>query len=181
MTAFDSFMKFIWRPENDGERIDSAYGEQFITVKGVTSITWHDAQLHKIISNAIKLQDATDAELQLIIKWCCWDRCYGGQFSDAGLPGIALVLANMAMVAGSHAAIRILQHLLLVVNVDGSLGPKTFASTLSAAHSGRAMIGELTEAYITYFTALDKAALFLHGWTRRARDCEKLAHSMLIL
>jgi lysozyme family protein len=171
--AFQRFLAFVWRPENDGKRAGAAPGETFQTVRGVTADKWAEAVAHKIVPAGVPLSVATDAELMGVLRWGCWDPVWGNQLTKGGAPGLALVLANMAMVAGNAAAVRPLQALLPGLVVDGMMGPQTAARAVVAVKVERAdLIGDLTDSYIDHFRTRLRASEFLAGWTRRARDAE---------
>lgn len=179
ITPFDVFLEFVWRPENDGKHLDAALGETFATVRGVTAKTWNDAAFARIVPSTVPIMDATNDQLIKVLRWCCWQRCWCDNLVSGGAPGIAVVVANMAMVAGSGAAVRELQRLLpREIIVDGVMGPHTASSIISTNHIEHDLTKKLTDAYISYFSTLKHAPEFLRGWTRRARECEDVAHTL---
>ena len=174
--AFFRFLTFVWRPENDGRRAGAAPGEAFQTVRGVTADKWAEAIAHNVVPAGVPLSVATDDELTAVLRWGCWDPVWGNQLAKGGAPGLALVLANMAMVAGNAAAVRPLQALLPGLDVDGVMGPKTAARAVVAVKAeGRDLLGDLTDAYVEHFRTRPRASEFLAGWARRARDAEMVA------
>lgn len=167
--AWQTFLATAWRPDFDGSASDDAPGEpRGNTHWGVIRPTWKMAMAHDVVVSDHNFDTAPQSDFGLVLRAVCWWPVRGDQLSSAGAPGVAIVLANMAMEAGAYRAVMLLQRTLGHLVVDGTMGPATFAATINAIAAGSDMIGELTKADEAFFASLPKAPMFLHGWTRRA-------------
>ena len=176
--AWQTFLSTVWRPDFDGTRHDAAPGETFNTVKGVTEGTWQTAQNAGVVSSSTALDDSTDNQLAAVIRWACWRPLWCDQLAKGGAPGVAIVLANMAMAAGAYEAVTLLQRTLGDVDVDGAMGPHTCVATIGAMHNRPDLIHDLTVADEAFFHALaqnPRYAKFEGGWDRRAEVFEAVA------
>lgn len=167
--AWERFLATAWRPGFDGSASDDAPGEsRGNTHWGVIRSTWKTAMAHNAVVSDHNFDTAPQSDFGIVLRVACWRPVWGDQLSSIGAPGVAIVLANMAMAAGAHQSVMLLQRTLGALVVDGAMGPATYAATIGAVYTGRDMIGELTRADEAFFASLTKAPMFLHGWTRRA-------------
>lgn len=171
---FQTFLDFIWRPENDGQPFhttpgdpggDTAWGVTFDTF-----VAWRLLQ-HRPRPLPRDLLHATQAELAAIYRVLFWNGVNG----DALASGVDVAVANMGCGCGPKRAAELLQQVLGFAGdaVDGVVGPMT----LDAAARWHA--AELIEAYAArdeeYYASLPTWRLFGRGWDRRAEDCKALA------
>lgn len=177
---FKTFLDFVWRPDNDGQRSDAAPGETFTTVMGVTDMTWEGAQKAGIVPSDVQLTDSTNDQLAAVLKWACWTIPGAGKLAADGLPGLAVVVANMAMAAGPGTSVRLLQQTVgRGLIADGRFGPHTEATVKQVATQPDIdLIGAFTRTCLTYYASLANAAMFLRGWSRRAEQCEEFARTL---
>ena len=180
--AFRSFLSFAWRPENDGRDEDRAEGETFNTRWGVIDATWEGAQNAGVVPNDVELVDATIDQLATVLKWESWDRVRGDALTAVGFGPVAIMLGDMAMVAGAGGAAKALQRCINrelgdgTVVVDGAFGPATYAATLKLCAKGMPhAVAALAQADDEYYASCRQASRFLHGWERRVADCEKFS------
>ena len=167
--AWQTFLATAWRPDFDGSASDDAPGEpRGNTHWGVIRPTWQTAMAHNVVVSDQNFDTAPKPDFGVVLRAVCWRSVWGDQISSAGAPGVAIVLANMAMAAGAYRAVMLLQRTLGGLVVDGAMGPATCGATIGAVYAGRDMIGDLTRADEAFFASLPKAPMFLHGWTRRA-------------
>lgn len=171
--AWDAALAFVWRPENDGADNNGAPGEAFITRWGITQSTWEHAQDEGIVPDDVDLTQAIKSEFATILRVLYWNVCECDRMSAAGAKGAALMVFNMAMVAGVGRAARLLQRV-VGVTADGQIGPQTLAAVV--AHSDhQALILALEKADDIFFSECAQAGRFLRGWTRRVADARVAA------
>ena len=172
-TAWDAALAFVWRPENDGIDYDRAPGEAFLTRWGITEATWETAQDEGIVPDGVTLATATKDELAGILRAMYWNVCSCDRLAGGGARGVALMVFNIAMVAGVGRAARLLQRVVGVTE-DGRIGPLTVSAVLS--HSDHLdLIDQLTRADDEFFASCKQAGRFLRGWVRRVADAQKAA------
>ena len=170
--AFRAFLRTAWRPDFDGARQDSAPGETFETVKGITAMTWQAAQDRGIVPSGVTLGQSTDDQLTDVLFWACWTLPGCQRIEAFGRPDLAIVVASEAMAAGWPEAMELVQGL-AGVKADHMWGNATQdAVQRMCADKGRDLVGEYTRASILLFQKIagNKAALAhnLTGWTRRS-------------
>ena len=171
-TAWDAALAFVWRPENDGADNNSAPGEQFLTRWGVVEATWEHARDEGIVPD-VDLSQATKDDLATVLRTLFWNVCSCDRMAGGGARGVALMVFNMAMVAGPGRAARLLQRLIGATE-DGQIGPLTVSAMLS--HTNHLdLIDKLAVADEAFFASLAQAGRFLKGWDRRAEDAKKAA------
>ena len=170
--AFTAAANFIWAPSNDGSRNDSAPGETFNTVLGITQMTWDGAVSRGIVTGA--LEDATREQCLAIYRAEYWNA-----LSCDSLPGgVAIVLFNDSVLTGSGHVARLLQRVVGTPQ-DGVIGPATLTAATATWHKD-ALIDALIKADETYLAALRNAPQFINGWDRREEACRALAHSFTV-
>lgn len=180
--TFATFLATAWRPEFDGSAADDAPGEpRGNTHWGVVRDTWNSAMHRGCVVSDPNFSTAPQSDFATVIRWTCWTPLWCNQLCAGGSPGVAIVLANMAMAAGSPAAVRILQRV-LGVREDGVMGPHTTAAAVASVHRGMDLIGQLTDADEAWFDALianrPEFRQFRAGWLRRAEVFEEVARSV---
>lgn len=172
-TAWDAALAFVWRPENDGADNNSAPGETFLTRWGVTEDTWGYAQDEGVVPGNTELRHASQDQLATVLRTLFWNVCSCDRMAGGGARGVALMVFNMAMVAGPGRAARLLQRLIGATE-DGQIGPLTVSAMLS--HTNHLdLIDKLAVADEAFFASLEQAGRFLKGWDRRAEDAKKAA------
>lgn len=172
MTPWETALAFVWRPENDGADNNSAPGEHFLTRWGVIDATWEHARDEGVVPD-VDLSKATKEDLGNVLRVLFWNVCACDRMAAAGLNGIALMVFNMAMVAGVGRSAKLLQRLLSVTQ-DGVIGGQTLAAAASHADHD-ALIRALEKADDTFFASLAQAGRFYKGWSRRAADARVAA------
>lgn len=169
--AWSDALAFVWRPENDGQGFHlDPHDPGLGTNKGVIQATWAAAVAQGLVAGALAY--ASDDDLANILFVDFWQRLGCDEMS----PGVALVVFNMGMVAGTGRAGRILQRA-VGAKEDGIVGRETQAAT--AVQWAPGLITRLTTADETFFAGLDTAKYFLPGWTRRAEDAKVAAWKLL--
>lgn len=160
---------FVERPENDGQSDHTDAGDSGgETNRGVTHETWQDAQRRGIVPANVMLAQATDAQLESVLKAGFWDACR----CDELPAGVDLAVFNPAVVCGPRRGIELLQAA-AGVPVDGAFGPVTMAAVLRSNPAG--LICTLTLREEDFYALCPTAPTNLHGWDRRATDCRSLA------
>ena len=171
-TAWNASLAFVWRPDFDGVDNDSAPGEKFLTRWGVIEATWEHAQDEGIVPDEVTLAQATKDQLATILRSLYWNVCSCDRLAGGGARGVALMVFNMAMVAGVGRAARLLQRIVGQTE-DGQIGPLTVSAVLS--HTDHLdLINKLCAADETFFSECAQAGRFLKGWDRRT-DAAKAA------
>lgn len=166
-TSWPAARDFVWRPENDGQRVHVDAGDPGgETNMGVTAATWAAAVAHGYVTGA--LADATNAQLETVLRVLFWNVIKG----DSLPKGDDLALFNFAMMAGTGRAAKVLQ-VLVGVTPDMVIGPQTLQAVWG--QKPNALIAALTDRVESYFAACADAPQFLRGWDRRAADCRALA------
>ena len=108
--AWQRFLDTAWRPDFDGSASDDAAGEpRGNTHWGVIRATWATALTNGVVVSNPNFDTAPQDDFGLVLRWACWRLIWGDQLSSAGGAGVAIVLANMAMTAGAHQAVMLLQ------------------------------------------------------------------------
>lgn len=177
--AFQAFLATAWLPSFDGSAADDAAGEpRGNTHYGVVRATWDGAIARGAAVSDPNFDTAPKADFGIVLRIVCWDAINGDRLTTGGAGGVAVVLAAMAMAAGSDAATRLLQRLLPPLAVDGVMGPMTTALTVTGVQAGRNMVDELTTADEAFFASLANAPLYLHGWDRRAEAFAAVARAL---
>jgi lysozyme family protein len=166
---FQSALDFIWQPQNDGHRNDSAPGENFATVYGVTQPVWDRACEEGLVTGDIATADL--AECTAIYHSFYWNAA-GCQLLPAG---IDLMVFNDAVLCGTGHGSRLLQRV-VGAKQDGAVGPKTLA--LVQRMNTKEVIDQIASGDEAYFASLRNAPRFLNGWTRREKDAQALAYRL---
>ena len=171
MTAanFQAAITFIWASNRDGSRNDSAPGETFLTVKGITQQTWDYAVAQCIVAGS--LGDATDDQLRAVYRALFW-----APMHCSSLPsGVDLLMfANGCLMGTGHEA-RQLQHVVGTTQ-DGMIGPLTIAATMKLG--AKATIDGLIAADLAYLMTTRMWSVFQHGWTTRLNDTKVAAYQL---
>ena len=166
---FQAAMDFIWAPDRDGAKNDSAPGEQFATAYGVTQMTWDSAVADGIVSGA--LADATKDQCEAIYRVRYWNALHASSLQD----GVDLMMFNSAVLAGAGHAAKLLQRI-VGAEQDGAIGPDTLRHANS--FGVKALIDAIADGDEAFFASLANAPLFLRGWTRREEAARQLAYKM---
>lgn len=162
-------MDFIWQPNNDGHKDDSAPGEKFHTSFGVTDMTWNAAVTDGIVSGS--LRTATKDQFLAIYRARYWN-----SLNCSSLPGgVDLMAFNDAVLCGPGHASRLIQRI-VGAKQDGAIGPMTLRA--SGVFGVRALIDAIADGDIQYFMSLHNAPMFLKGWTRRTQECRTIAYRL---
>ena len=164
-------LAFVWRPENDGERLHTDAGDSGgATNRGVTHVTWDTAVEQGLVSGS--LVNATDDQLGRILHVMFWNAVRGDELAT----GVDLAVFNLAMVAGSGRAAFILQGI-VGADQDYQIGGLTVAA--SRRFNPEYLIERFTDQEEAFYAHLDNAWRFGNGWKRRAEDC-RIASCALI-
>ncbi|MDE2470065.1 MAG: hypothetical protein KGL35_15300 [Bradyrhizobium sp.] len=167
--AWRTFLSTAWRPDFDGSAADDAAGEgRGNTHWGVVRATWAAEVARGCPVLDQDFDTASQNDFGMVLRWACWRPLWCNQIALGGAPGAAIVLGNMAMVAGAREAVLLLQRMLGSVDSDGVMGPITCAAVIFAMQGRPDLIGDLTRADEAFFASLPTAPEFLAGWTRRA-------------
>lgn len=164
--AFDAAMNFIMDGSRDGHRLDSAPGEKFVTIWGITEDTWNDAVQHGVVTG--KQQDMTIPQRDAIYRVDYWNALC----CPALNPGVALMIFNEAVLSGKGHTARLLQRLVGVPQ-DGMIGPQTYGAANKIPP--RDLIHSLAVADWQYLQSLPSAPRYIGGWERREKACRALA------
>ena len=178
-SAFDTFLTTAWRPDFDGSADDDAAGEpRDNTHYGVIRATWNTEVARGAPVSDANFDTAPKTDFATVLRMACWSAVKGDQLADAGLGGVAIVLANIAMASGSREAVLLLQRSVPGVSADGFFGPATFTMAVAFGHSpGADLIGKLTAADEKFLASLATAPEYLRGWTRRTEVFEAVART----
>lgn len=171
MTAsnFQASLNFIWGPGRDGSRQDSAPGEPFLTVKGITQMTWDNAVRGGIVTGS--LSDSTDAQLAAIYMAFFWNG-----LNCSGMPtGLDLVLFSNGCLMGIGHEARALQTL-VKATVDGAVGPQT--TRKAVAFGAKSGIDGMIAADLAYLKQVRTWPTFGKGWTQRMTDTKAAAYAL---
>ena len=151
---FNKFIPIILRHEGGYVNDPDDYGQE--TKYGITKRHYPDLDIKNLTVEEAKVLYYNDFYLPLKLHFIKNDL-------------LALHIFDMAINAGKHTAISLLQELLLDCPIDGELGPMTAQLVLGAENSVN-----LTEAYKAkrierYYivSLLRNNAKFLKGWIRR--------------
>jgi lysozyme family protein len=162
---FQPSMGFIWQPDNDKARDDSAPGENFTTVYGIIQATWGEAVSHGYVTGSI--DDATQADCITIYHAMFWNALNGDNLPA----GVDLMCFNDAVLSGVGHAAKLLQRV-VGANPDGVIGPDTLKDV--EAMDVRGLIASLYAADATFLHQLANAPRN-PGWFRREDEARALA------
>ncbi len=174
MSAFDSWLTFVWRPDFDGQPFhvtehDTGAGTSW----GVTQATWDEAVSIGLVHGT--LQGAPKTLLAMVLNSLFWRRCR----CDDMHPAVGGVVFNIAMLDGPGRAAKILQAS-AGAPVDrgvGIVGPITLHAT--NAMDPKALVDELTDGEEAFTAGLSDAKWFDNGWHRRAEAARTFATTFL--
>lgn len=167
--SFDLWLQFAWRPENDGQGFHcDANDPGGNTNRGVTQKSWDDAVEAGYVTGS--LQEALTADLSKVLHTICWNACQCDQLPA----GIDIMVADMAMVAGSGASASCLQRI-VGAKPDGEIGPLTLKAVDRYHGSYGELLSRLWQADDAYYESLRQFRLWGRGWERRASDCRTFA------
>ena len=164
-TSFQAALSFTLTAE--GGYVDDPAGGP--TNKGVTLDTLQSYQHGATVAD---LKALTDAMAGMIYHHDYWWPVKGDK-----LPvGIDLSVFDMAVNAGVHASVVLLQKILAVAE-DGDVGPITIAAATAADETW--VVNELAWYQLLYYQELADWDEFGDGWTNRTEARQKAALSLI--
>lgn len=165
---------FIWLPEQDGQKNDSAPGETFKTSWGITEMTWGYAQEHGVVKGS--LEDMTIEQAATVYLALYWNvlNC-----SNIPLPLAFCMFCDATLTGTGHVG-KMVQKI-VGANPDGVIGRKSLMAidNYVRVHSLGALVDAEIDADEEYLESLANAPKFIRGWTRRDEDMRRQAHDFL--
>jgi len=131
------------------------------TNKGITLETFQQYVKHN--GTVADLKRITDAQVATVYKLHYWNKVKGDDLPA----GVDYAVFDFAVNSGPKRAAEYLQSLLLV-KVDGIIGPQTIAAA-KRADAGQ-LINALCDKRMTFLKGLPTWGDFGKGWTRRVSD-----------
>lgn len=167
---FDKALKFLLASE--GGYVNNLSDPGGMTNLGVTKSTWEEYVGHAVNEKAMR--GLTQAMVTPLYKRKYWDKVQGDDLPTA----IDYVCFDAAVNSGPGRSIKWLQGV-IGVDMDGSLGPKTFAAI--NAYDPKDLIQDYSKRRLSFLQDLPNWIHFGKGWTKRVQDVEANALTMLTL
>jgi lysozyme family protein len=133
---------------------------------GVTQRVWENWVGRKVTE--AEMRALTPAMVAPLYRKEYWDACRCGDMA----PAVALVVFDMAVNAGVHRAVVLMQRIVGTAQ-DGRIGPLTLNAIGSRAP--RALVASYSEARRVFYRGLRTFPTFGRGWLRRTDEVEQEA------
>lgn len=173
LVNFPACLAFTLQPSIEGGFVDDPYDPGGATNHGITLAVFQEYRPGATVAD---LKNITAAEVQEIYQHKYWTAAH-----CSALPtGIDLMVFDMAVNAGPHASIHLLQHVVGTTK-DGVFGPRTNAAL--QAHiklvGVEKVILSLASAHYWYYHGLSTYNVFGSGWRARTKAREDAAIAMI--